>query len=102
MTTQIPTQCSTTIELTGSIFRRVLICFTPAIRAGCDPEFDWSYISFVFTPRNSFEKPVEHYFLPRKRWHAGHHEEWAKVMAMLPESIDMVRLFEQTTVDLVL
>jgi len=92
----------TKVELWDSPFREVLVLFKPMIRAGCDPELAYSYVSFIFKPLDSSKKPVEYYFMPRNRWIAEHHEEWNKVMAMMPATFDINSSFEQTTIDLVL
>jgi hypothetical protein len=102
VSSQIPIQFSTEVELWGPEFRKVQICFTPMIRAGCDPELAYSYTTFIFKFRDSSKKPVEHYFMPRSRWTDQHFEEWKKVMALLPAGFDINHAFEQTTIDLVL
>jgi hypothetical protein len=98
--TQIPTQYSTTVELSDSPFRDVMVCFTPMLRAGCEPDWRWSYVKFIF--RQFGMKDVEHSFMPVERWNEHHFIEWHKVMAELPKSFDIDRVFEQAALDLVL
>lgn len=103
MNSQIPTQFSTKVELWNSPFREVTICFTPMIRAGCEPSLDYSYVAFLFQPLDRYAKKVEHYFMPRSRgWTEQSQAEWAKVMSLLPEGFDINKSFEQTTIDLAL
>lgn len=102
MNSPIPIQFSTKVELWNSAFREVLVCFTPLIRAGCDPDLNHSYVSFIFKPLNPSAKTVEYYFMPRVRWTEQHELEWKKVMLMLPTLFDINESFSQTTIDMVL
>lgn len=102
MHTAIPQQFKSEAVFEGpGPFRKLTVFFTPLVRAGCDPELDWSYVSFMFEARFG-GVDQEFSFMPRNRWLSDHYNQWEKVLAMLPEGFNIETSFKQATIDLVL
>ena len=77
------------------------VFFIPLVRAGCDPELDWSYVNFAFQARANFHDETFN-FMPRNRWTSDHYNQWEKVLAMVPDGFNIETSFKQATIDLVL
>jgi len=102
MQTVIPQQFKSEAVFEGpGPFRKLTVFFTPLVRAGCDPELDWSYVNFLFEARGG-QPNQEFSFMPRNRWTSDHYNQWEKVLTMVPDGFNIETSFEQATIDLVL
>lgn len=98
---QIPEQYSTKIELPASQnYREVLVCFVPMIRAGCEPDWRWSHMTFIFTRLDGKEERRS--FIPVYRWTDEHMKEWHATLELMPAGFQIEHVFEQACTDLVL